>query len=722
MTVAVMANLTPYDRAAIAPYYGASQQHRLADAQDLVRLWAAIRRRWRVFTVIFAGFVLLVAVATILVPKSYTTTIELMAGRPGTDLNPNQQDTALPVLNALVLQSGEQSAETFSQLAQQQAIAEKVVAQLKLPISAEALLRRVSVKPVVNTALLNLSVRWHDPKTSATIANAFGQAFVDQERDFVRSEATAAIGYLQQELPDAQTKMRDTAARLAQFQSTNGFIDANAHTTDVVARVGSIEQRIEQLTVDSGEAQALLNNVSGQLAGLPQTIDASKQVTVNPVLTDLRTKLAAVDTQLAQAEQEYTPAHPAVIALRQQHAALEAQIAAQPSSVDSGTTTAPNPLYQSLSEQAATYRARIDGDQAQLRALRTQRAAYKPTLAALPVQAMQFAVVQQDAKRAADVYNALSQKYSDAVIARTTAISDISVVQPATAEAAVKSPSLTLNLAIAIVLGLALALAVVYILDVMESRIRTDTDFPILFGLPLIARIPAFNTTNPRMLPWVQSMTIESFLHLCVTLKLKSKRPLHTLAVMSPCRGDGKSTVALNLAKAMANLQPRVLLIDADLRHPTLHEKAGSENSVGLSDVVAGDCSLSSAAKCIESNLDLLSSGTPVDNPVSVLQSKRFEDLMAQAQQTYSVVIVDAPPLRAFSDGLLICTQVDGTLLVVAANTTDEKEARNAAVQLSVLGIDNVLGIVLNKDTARVDDYSDYFSQSMRPALKGGKA
>jgi capsular exopolysaccharide synthesis family protein len=686
----------------------------------LIRLWAAIRRRWRLFVAIFGGFVLLVGIATILAPKSYTTTVRLMAGRPGSDLGSNQQDTAFPVLNALVLQNGEQSAETLAQLAQQRDIAARVVQQLKLPTTPEGLLRRVSVKPVVNTALLNLSVSWNSPQTSSTVANTFGQAFVEQERDFVRSEATAAIGFLEQELPNAQTRMRQTAARLAQFQSANGFIDAGAHTQDVLNRVGNIDQRIDQLTVDVKEAQALYGNVNGQLAALPPTIDSAKQVSVNPVLTDLKSKLAAVDTQLAAAEQEYTPAHPTVISLRQQKAALEAQVAAQPSSVESGDTTAPNPVYQSLQQQASTYKARIDGDNAQLKQLNAERAAYKPSLKALPTQTMQFAVVQQDAKRAADVYNALSQKYSDALIARTTAISDISIVQAATPDTAIKSPSLRINLAIALVIGLVLALAVVYILDAMERRVRSDTDFPILFGLPLIARIPAIDISNPRMLPWVQSMTIEAFLHLCITLRLKNKQPLRTLAVMSPCRGDGKTTVALNLAKAMANLQPRVLLIDADLRRPSLHERTSTPNKLGLSDVVTQSCSLASAAHTIEPNLDLLTSGTHVDNPVSILQSAEFATLMDEARHTYSVVIVDAPPLQTFSDGLLICTRVDGTLLVVAANTTDEKEARNAAVQLSVLGIDNVLGIVLNKDTARVDDYSDYFSQSFRPSLSGG--
>lgn len=721
MAVPVMANLMQYERAAIGPYEEAPP-HTGVGAHDLMRLWVAIRRRWRLFVAISLGFVVLVAVVTFVSPKSYTTTVRLMAGRPGTELNSNQPDTTLPILNALVLQNGEQSAETFAQLAQQRDIAARVVDQLKLPVTPAALLDRVSVKPVVNTTLLNLSVKWRTPVGSAMIANALGEAFVDRERDFVRSQATAAIGFLQQEMPNAENRMRVTAARLAQFQSTNQFLDASLHTQDVLTRASAIDEHIDQLQVDQSEAQALLKNVSGQLAALPTTIDSAQQSAANPVLTDLRTKLATLETQLAAAEQQYTPAHPLVISLRQQRAALLAQIAAQPSSVDSGTTTAPNPLYQSLSEQAATYRARIQGDQAQLGQLHAQRLGMRPELKALPTQAMQYAVYQQDAKRAADVYNALSQKYSDALIARTTAISDISVVQAATADAAVKSPSMKINLSIAVVIGLAIALAVVCILDALERRVRSDSDFPILFGLPLIARIPAFDTTNPHMLPWVQSMTIEAFLQLCITLRLKSKQPLHTLAVMSPCRGDGKSTVALNLAKAMANLQPRVLLIDADLRRPTLHERTAAPNNLGLSDVIARDCSLSAAARTIEPNLDLLTSGKHVDNPVGLLQSPEFTSLMDEARRTYNIVIVDAPPLNSFSDGLLVCTQVDGTLLVVAADVTDEKQARNAAVQLSVLGIDNVLGIVLNKDTARIDDYSDYFSRSFRPSLSGGES
>src|SRR5580698_3593622 len=442
----------------IAPYtgdanlaYNAAPQGQPSEAHDLDRLLGAIRKRWRILLAIAAGFIVLAGLVTLLTPKTYTTSVRLLVGRPGSDIAPADNDTALPVLNALVLQSGAQSAETLAELAQQDDIASRVIQQLNLQTTPGGLLGRVSVKPIVNTSLLNLTVKWRDPNRSADIANAFANAFVDQERDFVRSEAVAALGFLSRELPNARSKMQSAQTRLAQFQSAHGYLDATAHEQDLGARMDSITQHIDQLTVDQNEATALLDSVNSQLATLSSTVDSAKDVAANPVSNDLRTKLSDVETQLSAAEQKYTPAHPTVIALRQQRAALLAELAGQPSAVVSQTTVAPNPLYQSLQSQASTYRARIQGDQGELRALTAQRKAYRPTMKALPQQAILFGSVQEEAKRAANVYNALQQKYNDALVAKSTAISDIIVVQSASADAATKSPNLRTNLGIAVV-------------------------------------------------------------------------------------------------------------------------------------------------------------------------------------------------------------------------------------------------------------------------------
>lgn len=682
--------------------------------RDGEMLYRAILKRWRVFLAIALGFVVLVGVITAVQPKSYTTKVQLLAGRSDSTVTQSDQSTNLPILNALVLESGEQSAETLAALAQQQNIAAVVSDQLGLNLTPSALLGHVKVHPIVNTALLELSVSWKSAEESAAIANAFANAFIDQERDFVRVQAVSALGFLSQELPDAQAKMNEASSRLAQFQSAHGYIDATTHEQDLIGRVNAVDQRLDQLKVDESEAVALLKNDKQQMGSLSTTIDSAQQVQENPVQSNLRSKLADIETQLADAEQKYTPAHPLVISLRAQRSALQAQIAAQPSSVIGQTTVAPNPLYQTLQQQASTYEARIQGDERQMRELQAERKSYDGAISTLPLQAVQFATVQEDAKRAANVYSALEQKYNDAQIAKATAISDIVIAQPANARDAVRSPKLLMNLAIAVVVGVLLAMCTVYVLELLERR-TISKSLTAYLGLPIIARIPAFGVTNQRMLPWVQSMTVEAFLHLCVALGFK-KGSLRTLAILSGERGEGKSTVAYHLAKSLARLEPGILLVDADLRRPTLHEKIPCDSTPSLADVLAQKISPADAVQHVADGLDVLASSPGTEEPVHLLQTG-FEPLLDWARQKYKMVIVDTPAFPAVSDGLIIAPKVDGSLLVIKEKASDEK-TRLAVAHLRLLGIQNILGIVLNNVTVQMADYHDYLGTIPTPALR----
>jgi succinoglycan biosynthesis transport protein ExoP len=687
-----------------------------SDFHDISALWGAFVRRWRLFACIVLGFVFLVGLITIITPKTYTTTVRLIAGNPA---QPNSQNaTNLPILNALLLDNGVDTAETFATLAQQETVASDVIQTLHLKMDPLDLLQNVSVTPTTNTSILNLSVTWRNREKSATVANAFADSFIRKERGFVQSQAVAAIEFLSVELPHAEEEMQRTGKDLASFQAANGFVDANNHTQDVVAKQTALEGKIDTVMLDSREAKALLDNAAAQLARLPATVNNAQQITVNPVLTDLRTKLEQVDLQLAQAQQQYTDQHPQVISLKRQRTDLLAEIAREPETINSGNTLSPNPVYQSLQQQIAQYRQRIDGDQAQLALLERERKDLTPLLKSLPQESVQLATLQQRAKLAADVYNALQQKYDDATVAKSTAISDISIIQPATPDSAVVRPKLIINLLAAIVVGLLIASIAVFILDLVERPVR-ESGGPGLLGLPVIARIPSLETTNKRMLPWLESMTLEAFLQLCVSLKLKSKRPLRTLAVTSPSRNDGKSTIAFNLAKAMANLEPRILLIDADLRRPALHDLAGCSNRHGLSDVLERSMDMHDAIQQLTPTLDLLAAGHSVENPVGLVQSSTFEDLMRDVSTRYNMVIVDTPALSCVTDGFVVSARADASVLVIAANTTAERDTREAVSQFASLGINNLVGIVLNRDRKRMSDYGDYFARRTYKALPG---
>lgn len=712
-----MANITPYSAHVPAEHGSANT---LSEWRDISAVFDALARRWRLFAATVLAFVLIVGFVTILVPKSYTTTVRMIAGNPAEQ--PSESNTtALPILNALVLASGAQSAETFATLAQQEGVAADVISNLRLNVSPRTLLSHLTVTPMTNTAILNLSVSWRDPVTSAKVSNAFADAFMRKERDFVRSQAVTAMGFLSGELPNAQAEMQRTGSELARFQAANGFVDASTHTQDVVSKMTALESKIQTVTLDSREARALLDNSTAQLAGLPSTVNNAQQISVNPVVTDLQTKLEQVNIQLSQAQQQYTDQHPLVTSLKKQRSDLVAAIARQPSQIDSSNTMAPNPVYQALQQQIVQYRQRIDGDAAQLALLARERTAMSPMLRQLPQQSMQLATLQQSAKLASDVYAALEQKYNDATVAKTTAISDVSIIQPATADSAVVRPQLMLNLIVALIVGLLLGAVVVYVVETRQRPVLAGMDAAV-FGLPVMARIPLLHTTNKRMLPWVQSMTIEAFLQLCVSLKLKNKRSLRTLAVTSPSRGDGKSTIAFNLAKAMANLEPRILLVDADLRRPTLHDIAERSNKYGLSDILETTRSLGDSVQQLSPGVDLLAAGHSVANPVGLIQSAAFDDLLREANERYAMVIIDTPALTCVTDGFLVTAKTDASVLVISTDETAERETLEAISRFNALGIENLVGVVLNRDRKRVNDYSDYFVQRIQGALPGSSA
>src|SRR5579884_904833 len=188
--------------------------------QQLHGIMRTLQRRIRPIVAIFLGFIGLVLIFSLLVPKSYTTQIKVIAGNSSAVPGDNT-DSQLPVLNALLMASGVQSAETYVELFQETPVAQQVIQNLHLRMTPGALLQRVNVKPITNTSIIDLSVTWSNPRTSALIANEFGKVVVQRQRDLVSSQAQQAIDFLKQQLPEAERKMHDAQARLASFEASH---------------------------------------------------------------------------------------------------------------------------------------------------------------------------------------------------------------------------------------------------------------------------------------------------------------------------------------------------------------------------------------------------------------------------------------------------------------------------------------------------------------------
>lgn len=684
---------------------------------DLNSLIGTILRRKRVFFSVLIAFISLVILWTLLVPRSYTATTMLIAGAPGSGAGQGANTTGLPLLNALLAASGTQSAETYVNLIQQEPIAEQVAANLHLGMGPQKLLNNLNVTPVTQTAIIELDATFPDPRTAAKVANEFASVFVSRERDLVAGQASSALDFLAKQMPVSEAAMHKADNALAKFQAEHPNIYSNAGTTTSagVDSVSTAQQKFAQVQVDAGQAQAELNNVTGQMGSVAQSVNGSSNINQNPVVAQLQNQLAQVDVQLEAARKQYTDQHPTVIGLEEQKAQIQKEIQSQPATIVSGNQIVVNPVYQQLSGQAANLRAQIASDQAQLSILRAQMGGGDDTQN-LPRQTIQLADLQRNAKLAEDIYAALQSKFNDATVAKTTALSDVAITQPATPDNVTVKPNWKINIILAVVLGLVLAISSVFIVDFFDNTFKDEQDVHRALALPLLTTVPQLSAKSQDKLPWLRALTIESFLQLVTALRYSSDEPLRTLAITSPNEGDGKSTIAISTAIAMAEMEPKVVLVDADMRKPTLHDRLGLSNQIGLSDLLIGATALETVVQQTKyEGLYFIGSGTHVPSPVKLLHSTRFNDLISSLLKQYRIIVFDTPALLPVSDATVLASKVNGTVMVVSAGMTDMISTKKALQRLSAIPGVNVLGIVLNRATPS-NGYKAYYLNGDSPA------
>lgn len=207
-----------------------------------------------------------------------------------------------------------------------------------------------------------------------------------------------------------------------------------------------------------------------------------------------------------------------------------------------------------------------------------------------------------------------------------------------------------------------------------------------------------------------RSLSAEAYRSLRTSIKFSSvDKPIKTIVITSSLIGEGKSTVVGNLAYSLNQDGSRVLVIDCDLRKPSIHENFLLSNEKGLVDVLVGKSDLKSVTKKIEDSLFLITAGTIPPNPAEILGSKEMEDLIKELSINFDYIILDTPPILPVSDTLLLASKADATLIVVKARKTKEKVVKESYDQL-VEAKANVIGTILNESDKSLDNkyYGNY--------------
>ncbi len=666
-----------------------------------------LRWRWLIIGAV-AVSILIGTLATLLATPQYTATTRLEISRGGNRIV-NVEDVT-PETSVV----DNEFYQTQYGLLRSRSLAERVVRQLRLQDNAaffemfdvtevdmssrlaaaqqervrkatDILLEQVSIEPLRLSRLVDIQWTGPDAALAAQIANTWATSFIEYtlERRF---EATSyARRFLEQRLEQLRRRLEESERQLVGYASNQAIINVPTGAPDVEGRTQERSLTVETLGAINAElARATGDRVRAE-SRLNQTQGSSAEAVSNPAVVALRQRRAEAAAEYARLMTQFEPGYPPAQALAAQVRQLEQAIAREEARVSSSIQNA----YQDAVRRERELAAQVESLKASFLDQRRR--------------SIQYNIFQRDVDTNRELYNGLLQRYKEIGVAGGVGENNIAVVDPARVPQRPSSPRPLINLLLSLLIGAIVGIAVALLREQIDETITDPTDVERRVGLPLLGTVPKTEGSEPLVdLHDPKSALVEAYLSVQTSLAFSTPHGVpRTLTVTSTRPAEGKSTTSFALAYVLARSGAKVLLIDGDMRSPSVHAELGLSNEVGLSSYLAG---INELEKLIQSPqrepFAVMAAGPQPPNAAELLRSERLEHLLKELLQHFDHVVIDSPPVMGLADAPIIASRTEATVYVVEARGV---KARMAQVALNRLrqGRAQLLGTVLTKFDAK---------------------
>jgi capsular exopolysaccharide synthesis family protein len=677
---------------------------------ERIRYVLALLRRnlWLIVTIIAASLAL-ATVITMLMPPLYTAESSIQINDQGDQVLGDDMEARPGNLNWDV----DRFLNTQLDILRSRALAERVARKLNLGGNAQfftamgadapdAALRERGKREIVrellqgglnvelppSTRIATIRFTSADPAMSAKIANAFAAEFIQANLQRRYDSSSYARNFVAEQLEEARARLETSERELNAYARRAGLIrtrdlrkdesdDRNGSIT--VASLMQLNEAANEAKTKRVAAQAQWN---AEQAG---PLLSSQSVLSSSAVQQLMTQRADLEAQLLAARARYLPDHPAVQKLGAELSAVRQQ------------------LNQTASDVRESIRAQYVAAQTAEERLKTQVSELRSETLAEQDRSVRYNTLAREADTNRSIYDGLLQRYRELNAAAGISSSNISIIDSADAPLVPSAPSFPWNLGLALLLALIVSGAVVLMRDQLEDKIRAPEDIEQKVGLPLLGVIPMVRDGEPaEALADPKSPISEAYNSLRGSLSYSTAEGLpHLLMITSAEPAEGKTTTSFAIARSFALAGKRVVLIDADLRRPSVHRLAGASNRKGLSSLLTGQETMEGVViPSGQDNLSLVPSGPLPASPTELLGSPRMAALLEQFGQSFELVVIDSPPVLGLADSPVLSALADGVVMVIEA-----ERGRRGMVKTSLRRLRGmhpvILGAVFTKFDSR---------------------
>lgn len=557
-------------------------------------------------------------------------------------------------------------------------------------VAGGVLLKQVDIVPTRLSRLVDIRFTSPDADFSAKVANAWAEGFIQSNLERKVQATSYGRNLLQRQLGEFKAKLDESQRQLVAYASAQRIINLPSQSGDnrtssersiVADDLAALNASLSQAVADRIQAEARYEQAGGG--------GASAEALRNQAINSLRQKRAELAADYQKLMTQFEPGYPAARAIQSQIDQLDRSIAREEGRV-SGSLRAD---YREAQGRERALQARVD--------------ALKNNYLDLRRRSIQYNIYQQEVDTNRALYDGLLQRFKEIGVAGGVGVNNIAIVDPAEVPSRPSSPRLLVNLALAILAGLGLGALAAFALEQIDEAIADPAEIERRLALPLLGSIPKLESGTPKdALQDRKSELVDAYIAVQTNLAFSTEHGVpRSFAVTSTRPAEGKSTTALALATMLARAHRKVILIDGDMRSPSIHHLGGVNHDRGLSNFLSGQEDIATLTfPMTDLGFTAMTSGPIPPNAAELLTGERLSLLVARLLESYDHVVIDSPPVMGLADAPLIASRVEGVIYAVESHGIRASMVKTALARLASANA-RIIGGVLTKFETRKANY-----------------